>query len=514
MVFYVNRNNFNIKDRKPMAPLADGTFVTWIRYSPLQSDITTFLSVLLALLRLITACWLGPLCWRCAFILMEQTGLRPQNLHILIAYGFPTMGLPRKHLTSYLIWVVLAIVLPIHLIAPILTGSITWVPSSHRPEHLANSNIGVATVTEGGGGRWYWWQNYDSVRERIVIIAGGFANTAWGRDSPYGTLKRVLPSSSFLETNSTISNVTIPYFSVHSIQWISNPLQTLTPDELHVDNIACRGMKLYVTECPLWRQQGTIALVPPTNLTFRTTPTPETVSETRLLVMNVEWRETPTSNCTGKTDTWRPNYPPLNVTVFPEPDRYECLAAAWVTYTAGAATCHGCRISSYTTVQNDSPIQLEKHPMTIEALQMMPSVISSMILMNTSLPSAENRDSYTIELLTRSYAASWNALVEWVGNFDPRLNSTYSVAIQSSQAIVNSKRVGLWVGLQCLITVSGILFLLVQASTGNSMVCDTTLTAFYLDSSDVYEDGKYEQLQNGGLLRLKYDNGHTKVKVE
>lgn len=153
-------------------------------------------------------------------------------------------------------------------------------------------------------------------------------------------------------------------------------------------------------------------------------------------------------------------------------------------------------------------------PMTVEALHMMPTVTSIMTLMNTTIPlREENLDVYVAALLSRSYSAAWTALTSWLGEYVPPLQATYSAAMPSSQALVDLRRVYIWLGIQLLLTVSGALFLVLKARTQNPALDNTTLAAFYLDSSDVYQRGKYDLLKDGGLLTLRYEDGRLKVKV-
>lgn len=130
LLSYVNANHFNVKERRAHVQLANGTTVFWPRSAPLQSDITTLLSSSLTLLGLITTAWLGQLVWHCAFMLMEQTGLRPSQLHNMIKYRIhqPRKGKKRIDLLTAII---IAIVLPANVVAPVLTGSITWVPDNY-----------------------------------------------------------------------------------------------------------------------------------------------------------------------------------------------------------------------------------------------------------------------------------------------------------------------------------------------------------------------------------------------
>lgn len=351
MLCYVDGNHFNIKEWRPQLLLANGTTVQWVRRAPLQSEITTSISSSLAILRLITAAWLGPLSWRCAFILMENAGMQPRQLFMMIGYGIP---LPRKgeQGISLFIWVILAIALPVHIISPVLTGSVTWVPHYQRMDVTADSTVSIHTLGTDSDRQWSQWNTYPPRREWTAIQAGGLASLAWGRDPQNDALKRVLPSSFLLAVNSTISNVTVPYFSVTKIEWIEDPGRKLTSEQLAVTQSGCSKTILYQgTECPLYRLPGTLALIPdtPSAWTNRSYTSPSIVSETRLMVFYAYWRGQNDSPCLPYLDDLHPNIG-LHL------DANECWAFAWVTYTAGVSGCSSCRLSSYGTVQNDTEL--------------------------------------------------------------------------------------------------------------------------------------------------------------
>ncbi|KDN33100.1 hypothetical protein RSAG8_13809, partial [Rhizoctonia solani AG-8 WAC10335] len=180
--------------------------------------------------------------------------------------------------------------------------------------------------------------------------------------------------------------------------------------------------------------------------------------------------------------------------------------------------CLDCRISSHTTVQADDTNPLKNirgDRMASTALKMMPTVIGTLTAMNVSVPSAwENVDNYVVEFLRRSYAVSWTAVTNFVGENDTQVNTTYQVALPASQARVNKGRVYIWLAVQSLVTISGILFLLIQANLETPMMRDTTLAAFYVNSSEVHEPGNRKNLKDGALIRLRYEDGHMTAKVE
>ena len=95
-----------------------------------------------------------------------------------------------------------------------------------------------------------------------------------------------------------------------------------------------------------------------------------------------------------------------------------CYIFANITYSAGAAVCTGCQITSGgITVSNISALTIQEDAMTGIALSIMPEVIMTMAYMNISIPRTYNNiELYTHEMLSRSYAASWSVLTDVVGS--------------------------------------------------------------------------------------------------
>ncbi|CEL62794.1 hypothetical protein RSOLAG1IB_10486 [Rhizoctonia solani AG-1 IB] len=519
MIFYVNNNSFNLEERRPNGSLANGSRFRPSQWRLLQSDITTLISVLLAVLRLMVAAWLGPLCWRYAFLLMEKIGLRADQLYNIIAYNIP--ALPRAKPLELALWVVLVLTLPVYFVAPILTGSITWASSFNVIAAPTGSVINVSAVTHGV--RWLNWTEETFWQEHAVRHAVGLANIAWSRDSPHGSSKRVLPSSVNLRVNSTVTNVTLPYFHVSALEWVSNPEIELTQAQLNVRTNVCDNITIppvSSTSCPLLFDRGSLAIIESTPMSWNINfPLNTLVTETRLLTLYAAWRNNYTKSCVPDNfDRRVSGYFPTNAGFYPDLKLGHCWMFAWVNYTAGIGTCFNCRISSYSTVQADdtNPLRdIRGDYVAGAALRLMPSITGTLAAMNVSVPSAwDNLDRYVVEFLERSYAVSWAAVTNFVGEYDPQLSTTYRVAVPASQALVDIKRVYLWLCLHLLITISGILFLVVQADMKVPVITDTTLTAFYLDSSEVYEPGSRPSLKEGALIRVRYEDGHMKMKIE
>lgn len=134
---------------------------------------------------------------------------------------------------------------------------------------------------------------------------------------------------------------------------------------------------------------------------------------------------------------------------------------------------------------------------------MTPEVIATMALMNTSIPPTwKNLNSYTSEMLARSYAASWNVLTDTIGsdfveswsmNVSPPsadsasngLSTEVRIAVPSIRAAVSRWRVIVWLGLQALLTFSSIGFIFLQNTVMKPLARSPTVDMFLFDMGEI-----------------------------
>ncbi|QRW21187.1 transcription-associated protein 1 [Rhizoctonia solani] len=523
MLVYVNDRNFNISERKPTVQLHEGSLVPWEFYAPLQSDITTLLSISIAILRLVAAGWLGPLCWRCAFILMEKYGLRPQQLRRLISYN--TVTIPRARategtrLTRWLIWVMLAITIPVQLSAPVLTGSITWLPAHHTPQRLSNLTIAIPTLNTGRFTTSRWFSRPENTN-RLLRLAAGLTSLTWGRDTSTNTIRRYIPGLQ-LEVNSTITNTTLPYFSVKSIEWVNNPNATLSTEQLSADPAQpCRRLGIERKECEVRSPAGFLIpdpVVPYDPSSNLTDPKPLVISERRLMkkrIGSVNKGADGSPRCTYSNgtevsiDNFRVDRPFFyGYTI--------CYAYAWIDYVAGASTCYDCLVSSHRIVQNNSVLHVKEDFATTTALRLAPVVtglIEEQEIIDV-IPTWHSLDEQVIGMLTRAYVVSWVALTDRLA-WDNLYNTTYSVSAPASQATVNVSRVCIWLVLQSLVTLSGVLFIYVQSRTRTLIITDMTLAVFYLDTSAIYGRNDHGEEETLPPRRVRLEGDCLRLKIE
>ncbi|KAJ1305342.1 hypothetical protein OPQ81_000358 [Rhizoctonia solani] len=534
IILYVDGNYFNINERRPMIPLADGRHVPSSNYGPLQTDITSALSVFLGLLRLITGMWAGSMCWRSAFLLMTENSLRHKDLKRIAGYEllpFSTMFQGGRRL---LIGVTLLINLSAPLLAPVLTGSITWAPSSTSPQQSPDASIEIPVASVGQS--WQSFKYSDAWRGRITARAASLATTAWGDVNETHTLKRVLPTTNQgLNINSTVANITIPYFSVTGITWLSNPQEELTEHQKNVDSFrndlgVTPGLSSTHLLIP-----GTFALIPNDNSTWETDaptsdalPSSFSVSETRIVVIQTSnwglfqdsfdleatrwisiffgwFSDLMGTNQTQSLDTQKNEcgLKNANISGLPEsvgflPVLNRCYAFARVTYQAGVGACSECRVSSPHTVQNDSAIQMHNDSMTQMAWWMIPDVTNLLLALNTNIPSPKaNIDSYIGEVLLRSYSGAWNALHESLAD-NNTLSTSYAVTVPAVMARVDMRRVYAWLCAQILVTLLGLLLLRILIESQHPLVLSTNIdmVPFYLNTTAIGTDPPFLKARN------------------
>ncbi|KAF8750140.1 hypothetical protein RHS01_09527 [Rhizoctonia solani] len=452
---------------------------------------------------------------------MENYGLKPRQLRTLILYGMAPAPIERgsrgtSHRNGrWIVWCILLITLPPQIAAPILTGSITWVSGYHPAQRL--SDVSIPTSLVGKTSRWPIWSSRVNLhhREWTAEYASTRVFLTWERETSDIVLKRFVPEFSVLDVGVVVTNITIPYFRVQSVEWIDHPESVLAISPIRSYKDLCLIITMASEKCPL-STLGSIALVPDTVWSNQTLKSSK-VSERRLMWQYVA-SASPTKNRTYCSQEWGTHLV-VNFELSPNRSIYQegtnYFRLAWVTFTAGVGICRNCRLSSYATVQNDTTLELSEDLLTGEALRFM-ATVSTMVLeqrMEDMSHAWKSIDDCVAATLARTYSAAWIGLTDHLAAATlgfPQHNTTYAVSPLASQAQVNLLRVYVWLGLQSLITLSGILFVMIQLKTGSPAIADTTLTAFYLDSSAVSETDRPQSTAR----KVEYENELLKVKIE
>ncbi len=413
--------------------------------------------------------------WRCIFILLGDGGISLEKLDRLLTWQ---IHIPPHLLSSQaLVSIILLTAFPSPLSGPILTGSITW-SSSYRLVVGSASQCVTGIPGEQCG------SNNASVSLDNTLTSG-FASTAWLNSlEDERTMKRVIDNIAHLPIDSTLNNVTLPYFAISKLEWIRDPITEIPQTLLDRSATQFTG-----------DSTGLFALIRGSDP--RVDPECSIVSETEIIVGIFSNAGAPTPPSGYPTHAPYSRRAPLapgpctSSSLFGDLPPYIgftasnniCLIYGRVTYVAGAAECSDCRISSRVTVQNDSALMVLPSTQTQAVINMMPLVGDMMVLQKNSLPRAYNNlNRYVTELLIRSYAASWTHFRKSTNMTS--LSAEVKIAIPTSRASIMWWRVWVWFSLNLLFTLSGLLFLVVQRLSGQKFIESPQLAAVLLDTSE------------------------------
>ena len=525
--FYISGHSFNMDSRRAVTTFA-----------PLQSDVTTVISGGVSILRVFTTMWMTSTVWRCAFILLENGGISLEQIDRLLTWQvhFNSLGhiSSRRVQAGALISVILLAALPCQLSGPILTGSITWTPSyGFMPEKKPIAIPGSSTLQD--------WSEYNSSYRiyqehseshydgytKDAVAAAHLASLAWSQQGfskdDERAMKRVTYKVAHLPINSTLSNVSLPYFAITKFEWIKDPWTEL-PEKLIPSLRSPSGYNplFYARYDPDYTSRQLVynfALIPDNWDEPIPAPAPftGTVTETRIFAgvysqsTRVEDDPCREQSPFGKISQ---GIGLVNYTVFRTIPG--CYIFARVTYVAGASRCTNCRVSSWLTVQNDTSLTVLPDLLTVDALDIMSLVAVQMAAENVSVPETYNNlDGYVTGLLTRSYGGAWNLLMDsYITAQNLAVKSDVQVAIPTSKANVLWWRVLLWLVLNVMFTLSGLLFLFLQSLSRQPVVVDTPMAALLLDTSEVLHKRNRALCNFSRLVKDDEDIGYLELRQE
>jgi hypothetical protein len=88
MLFYVNGRQFTISHHLSLAQ-ADGSVTRKLVYQPIQSDITTIISILASTARLASTLWVIGIDLRCVFLFLDWGGVTFKGLKSMVGGSLP-----------------------------------------------------------------------------------------------------------------------------------------------------------------------------------------------------------------------------------------------------------------------------------------------------------------------------------------------------------------------------------------------------------------------------------------
>jgi hypothetical protein len=523
---------YNLNHRRPQVVEVDGSITqAGIKsYRPLQSDITTALSVAASATRAAAVCWTGKLLWRYAFMLMEKGEITIAGFSKVVDGGIMTLLWPRdvaNRKNVFLAYLIIFTCFGMDYVSSILTGSVTWQLFSVMVEGF----VPVVNITQGIAGTDISFYRNKSVFVSDAIQGGvAFDLVSWGTlntDSsnlaiPSNITRRTIVQSADTQTiqnvyiGSTLDSILLPYFRVDKFEYITDPDATLTSQQKSLLN----DSSVYN---PYNNDQGLVAFLPDTfwgpgsdpNL-----PDPINVTESRILSIQVFQSSDP--NCTSPyPDFFIPSHVNFYHTLTANSTYYSCFAFANVTYFAGGAICQDCKIVSPAVVEGNvyrSNLRLIADPLTIEALAITPSVAAASVVTGfTYIPSGASNgetslQSYAIEFVSRAYQSAWSYLACELGGLGSENQTNVIFAIPASHPTIFRWRVYLWAGLHLGILLCGITFAYWHSHYRHPWFSNPTMIAFQLDTAGIFKEGRVADPKDPWDPTAKYPAGRLQLQ--
>ncbi|KAG8806085.1 hypothetical protein FRC17_005186, partial [Serendipita sp. 399] len=463
LISAIHGHHFHISNTDDVFRLENGQ-LTFLPSSGLrQSDVTTLVSLASTLTRFLGSICCGIACWRAAYILLEREGLSLTDIDSLVSHPFL---LPWPWGTYRIIISCFALLfLSAELYSPILNGSISWKtamsPASSRED---------LTIRRETQGLRQASPVTTEAKQRLVYQAVAYMSMVSGsrgsshNESSNSELWAVERATTDLPVNSTVANLTIPFFAIDSFEWVTDPETMLDSTILN----ATRQVLNYTSELNplLTSDTGYVALLPNKSREAVFNPNNPILPHTILngmyyaainLGKSVQQGYCPT---TGQFF----EYAPAGVKAYQIPTYgfipITCLAFARVSLRAGAGICTECRLASSLVLRNQSTVELQEDYLTESSFSVMPSVTRALGLMNIPMISPMRRDGsdsgsgsgvglerYMRYMLTETYCATWNAFTAYRADWNRSpltLATSVQTFVQVSEASVDRLRVVLW----------------------------------------------------------------------
>ena len=522
---------YNLNHRRPQFVDLDGYETeTRIKYSrPLQSDITTALSIAASATRAAAACWAGKLLWRYAFMLMEKGEITVAGFSKIVDGGIMTLLWPRdvaNRKNVFFAYLIIFTCFGMEYFSSILTGSVTWqlsyilvdglVPVQHITQGIAGANISfyrnaasVSDAIEGGAALELvsWGLNTNSSN---LPIPSNITRRAIIQLANYQTIQNV-------PINSTLDSIRLPYFRVDNFEYITDPDATLT-----------RQQKLLLNDSSVYNPysngKGLAAFLPDTSWgpgSDPNLPDPVNVSESRILSILLLYAPSP--NCFS---TYPEYFIPSSVNFYPtltaNSTYYSCFAFANVTYTAGGAICQDCMIVSPAVVEGcvySSNLQPVPDPLTIEALAITPSVTTHSLLTGftdmlsgVSIGVETSLQSYAMEFVSRSYQSAWSYLAYELNSLGSENQTYVAFALPASHPTILQWRVYFWAGLHLGVLLCGITFAYWHSHYRHPWFSNPTMRVFQLDTAGIFREGSVADPKDPWDPTAEYPAGRLQLQ--
>lgn len=476
------------------------------------SDITTLVSTAMTVVKLLVGAWVGTIMWNCAFILLERRpgGLTLPQLNRMMTFYVPPI--PRSSIEGFVL-LLLLLVIPQQLIAPLITGAVDWSPSFEFSRTLRSTQSGSPEANPLG---WFWYYYQTADRRASVRRAAAMSTMAWdGSAADRAYIRHVMNDVPHvtIPINSTLYNVVMPCIRIHSITFPTDP-----PPE-NIFNIAKNSandeeksgtLLSRVEEAPLrYGVNGNAVLFDPDDRPNNFDGLPPKDDSTFVMERPADYLKNGImyavilAGIPGKDGSPWVSCDKFQVSIFgKKPNNifrgtgggnYDwCYTYAKVNLTAGIVQSPTSTYISDRVVEADleSPkLELKAGPWVKEAIYLMPDVMSNVAIMNsTALYTWDDIEGYLNRLIRYSYQGAWDMLYRSYENDTRILDVRYYES--RVLASVSKARVFSWLALSVLLTFSAVVLVLGKKSLcERSVVFDGPVAALVTDAREVLGKG-------------------------
>lgn len=512
-----------------------------------QSDVTTIVSACLVLSRIISGALQGLLAWRCVFILLEKTGLSLTELSRLASWHIPLLFSRRRgerQKNRHVTWIAVALMLlswPSQLANPIASGSISWIPTYDM--NMTRSTELISTASAGS--RWSWYMDYANDRTIVKQDAAGRTNLGMQATISEGEhcgtsvcpSRRMVTQFAGLPNGTVVSNITVPSFNIQSFEWVTDTAQ----------------LSAGIIEA-IQNQSSGLLTITYTSNSSSTSPLLNDIVGSSVLLKDTWWNglantsELPDSpvfegskyaaiyvagfanDGASTPSTCHSPLVPRDVD-FVRVDRWNnrtiCIAVAELNISAGVVQCAQgdpttrtdgvCYISvaaSGIVVSDRNATQPD--PLVQQVFDMMPEVqaLATAILPKIANASSLNStmEEYLRSMLVRSYQGTWSAMTDYLAD-SPTLATDVWLPFEVLKADVTPWRMYLWLELNLLLVIAGLMLVSLQNMCEVDTVDDAVITAVMLDTSHVIEDDEVPVCDAVAMGRGAGDNSTLRVRL-
>jgi hypothetical protein len=485
MVFVINNRNYPVCDNE------DTWLHSLLNCGLAQSDVTSLISAALVLIRLVTSAWFTTSAWRGTYILLEKRGMTLAQMSNMVMFHWPGFS---NGLGSGYTWLTAAmflLIIPAQLIAPLASGSVSWVPGL---SYSAGPELEIPTAHAGL--YWQYFGLYIEHRSRAVLRAAARSSTDLAADlfnaSSQARMlsQRHINALSSLPTDTTIDRVAMPYISIDSFEWIEQASAMPSWIPQVVEN-STEALDFSQGSNPMTHTDpGTAAVLKnTTSSAYKVYPKSETFFGERYVAMLVSRTNlvdvcpssSPVFGPIGQISLFSQNFPGIAIS---------CFAVAKVKLSIGQIICRNCKMVGPSVVQASSTnetLHILPDPLIPIILDMLPEVMGFMATMNTtSAPTYNNIEYYLRGTIALAYQASWNSLTDLFSD-DGESNSTTGSSVPQDviRASVLASRMYAWFGLNLLLTAAGLILMWLQSRCNGKTVRDFTLAAILMDPQEI-----------------------------